>query len=120
MTAKSNGEPFVDTIWNGTYYLAMWRWDDRDRWEILRDKKIGRRIFATLSEAITETKRIKMAERRIRAELPEPTEPAMITAWRKEKAEDTETERSRVFGGGKPTIVWANGRAVPIERRRIA
>jgi hypothetical protein len=117
---RADGYPFVDTIWYGTYYLAMWRWDDGDRWQILHDKKGARRIFATISQAVTETKRVKGNRQAIVAEIAAPTEPDMITAWRKEKAEDTETERSRVFGGGKPTIVWANGRAVPIERRRIA
>lgn len=120
MTTKPNGEPFVDVINFGSHYCSMWRWDDADQWRILVDKKGCRRIFSSITEAVTETKRVKMADRPIRAEAVASSEPAMITAWRKEKAQDIESEAARVFGGGKPTIVWANGRAVPIERRRIA
>jgi hypothetical protein len=120
MTARPNGEPFVDVINFGSHYCSMWRWDDADQWRILVDKKGCRRIFSSISEAVTETKRAKMGDRSIRAPAAESSEPDMITAWRKEKAQDVETERARVFGGGKPKIVWANGRAVPVERRRIA
>ena len=120
MTIKPNGEPFIDVINFGSHYCSMWRWDDADQWRIFVDRKGCRRIFASITEAVTETKRAKMADRQIRAEIVSESEPDMITAWRKEKARDQESERARVFGEGKPTIVWANGRAVQVERRRIA
>lgn len=121
MTAKANGEPFVDVINFGTHYCAMWRWDDQGQWRILVDKKGCRRIFPSITEAVNETKRVKMADRPIRAETIEPTEPAAVVAWRKEKAAEQESERTRVFGDHKPTIVFAKGgRQVTVERRKIA
>jgi len=120
MATRADGYPFIDVINFGSHYCAMWRWDDADQWTILHDKNRCRRIFASISEAVAATKAAKGSRKAIRAEVMAPAEPDMITSWRKEKARDVEDERARVFGGGKQTIVWANGRAVQIERRKLA
>lgn len=97
--------PEASSMPYGGGYLPLYRWYIGEPFKQLPG---GRKPLPTAAEA-------RKAAREYMAA------PAIITAWRKEKAEDAATERARVFGDAKPTIVWAaNGRAVPIERRRIA
>lgn len=114
MAARPNGEPFIDLIFFGSHYCAMYRWDDVENWTILSEKGRGRKIFATATEARRETLRILIGRRKIRAEAIEVADPLGIESWRKEKAEAVTEERRRVFGDDKPLIVFPR-KSKPVE-----
>ena len=115
MAAKPNGEPFIDVLFFGTHYCSMYRWDDTENWTILREKGVGRKIFPNATVARTETLRILMARRTIRAERIEDADPLGIKSWRAQKSEAIAAERRRVFGeGGQSTIFLRGGRQVEV------
>jgi len=119
MAKKPNGEPFVSTVNFGTYYCALWRWDDAEPWRFLSNKTGGRREFPSASAAISETIRVKCRAKSQRVTADD--DEFGLQAWRAEKDREAKEERERVFGAiDRPTLVFSNGRIVPVERRRIA
>lgn len=122
MAKKSNGEPHISVVNFGSYYCSMWRWDDVDHWKFLNNKTGGRRLFESATLAISETMRIKMAEKRIRVARAEPEEDDLGTkAWRAQKDSEAREERRKVFGANdRPKIVFCNGKVVQVETARRA
>lgn len=126
MACKPNGEPFIDLLFFGTHYCSMYRWDDTEKWTILADKKRCRMMFASQTIALSETRRILMARKQIRAEkaADEPqADPLGRDAWKRDRDRAALKLRDDAFGTERPKHLFiGSGRMVEVvtlKRRAI-